>query len=66
MRPVYIGQDPMTVNYLRLHGETKTAELAEILSLGMTQTKTLLYQLIEKGLVVPCGNNKNRTYKLKE
>lgn len=54
------------VNYLRLHGETKTAELAEMLSLGMTQTKTLLYQLVEKGLVIPCGSNKNRTYKLKE
>jgi hypothetical protein len=44
----------------------KTEELVRLLDSSSTRIKVLLYKMVEEGAIVPCGSNKNRTYKLKE
>ena len=54
------------VEYLRKNGEAKTEELVRVIGSSTTRTKVLLYQLVDEGVLIPCGGNRNRTYRLKE
>ena len=54
------------VDYIRKKGEAKTEDLVKLLGSSTTRTKVLLYQLVEDDVLVACGGNRNRTYKLKE
>ena len=54
------------IDYIRKKGEVKTEELVKLLDSSTTRTKVLLYQLVDEGILVSCGGNRNRTYKLKE
>lgn len=54
------------IDYIRKNGEVKTEELVKLLDSSTTRTKVLLYQLVDEGILVSCGGNRNRTYKLKE
>lgn len=50
--------------YLKEKGQCKTSELSELLGLKPTQTKAYLYKLLQEGMIVAHGANKNRTYSL--
>ena len=52
------------LNYIKKNGETTTSELAKLLGIGTTWTKVLLYKLVDEGLIIANGGNRNRTYKL--
>lgn len=54
------------VDFIRREGEAKTEDLVKLLGSSKTRIKVLLYQLVDEGVLVPCGGNRNRTYKLKE
>ena len=54
------------IEYIHRNGEAKTEDLVKLLSSSTTRTKMLLYQLVDEGILVSCGGNRNRTYKLKE
>ena len=54
------------VEYLRNNGEAKTEELVRVIGSSTTRTKVILYQLVDEGVLIPCGGNRNRTYRLKE
>ena len=54
------------IEYIHRNGEAKTGDLVKLLSSSTTRIKVLLYQLVDEGILVPCGGNRNRTYKLKE
>jgi len=54
------------IDYVRRNGEAKTDDLVKLLGSSTTRTKMLLYQLVNEGILVSCGGNRNRTYKLKE
>jgi len=54
------------IEYIRRNGEAKTEDLVKLLSSSTTRIKVLLYKLVDEGILVPCGGNRNRTYKLKE
>lgn len=54
------------IDYIHRNGEAKTEDLVKLLSSSTTRIKMLLYQLVDEGILVSCGGNRNRTYKLKE
>ena len=54
------------IEYIHRNGEVKTEDLVKLLSSSTTRIKMLLYQLVDEGILVSCGGNRNRTYKLKE
>ena len=56
----------MVIDYIRRNGEVKTEELVKLLDSSTTRTKMLLYQLVDEGVLVSCGGNRNRTYKQRE
>lgn len=53
------------IEYIHRNGEAKTEDLVKLLSSSTTRIKMLLYQLVDEGILVSCGGNRNRTYKLK-
>ena len=53
------------VDYIRNNGEVKTEDLVKLLGSSTTRTKMLLYQLVNENILIACGGNRNRTYKLK-
>ncbi len=54
------------IEYIHKNGEAKTENLVKLLGSSSTRIKVLLYQLVDEGILTPCGGNRNRTYKLKE
>ena len=56
----------IVIDYIRRNGEVKTEELVKLLGSSTTRTKMLIYQLVDEGVLVSCGGNRNRTYKLRE
>ena len=54
------------IGYIHRKGEAKTEDLVKLLGSSTTRIKVLLYQLVDEGILVSCGGNRNRTYKLKE
>ena len=54
------------IEYIHRNGEAKTEDLVKLLSSSTTRIKMLLYQLVDEGVLISCGGNRNRTYKLKE
>ena len=56
----------IVIDYIRRNGEAKTEDLVKLLGSSTTRIKVLLYQLVDEGVLVSCGGNRNRTYKLRE
>ncbi|MBR1557943.1 MAG: hypothetical protein IJ647_09330, partial [Prevotella sp.] len=56
----------IVIDYIRRNGEVKTEDLVKLLDSSTTRTKMLIYQLVDEGVLVACGGNRNRTYKLRE
>ena len=54
------------IEYLTDHVSARSSELAELLGVKSTRVKNLLSALIDDGIVVAEGANRNRTYRLKE
>ena len=52
------------LSYLNEHQSARTEELAQYIHLSTSQTKEYLYRLVDQGLVVRHGANRNRTYSL--
>ena len=55
----------MIIAYLTDNGIATGAELCELLDLKPTRIRTILREMIEEGIVMAQGGNRNRTYKLK-
>ena len=53
------------ITYLTDHVSAKNIDIAELLGVKSTRVKQLLKELLDEGVVVAEGNNKNRVYKLK-
>ena len=53
------------ITYLTDHVSAKNTDIAELLGVKSTRVKQLLKELLDEGVVVAEGNNKNRIYKLK-
>lgn len=53
------------ISYLIKNGAGKTSDLTNHLDLKPTRTKEILAEMLTDGIIVPEGQNKNRTYKLK-
>ena len=53
------------ITYLTDHVSAKNKDIAELLGVESTRVKQLLKELLDEGVVVAEGNNKNRVYKLK-
>lgn len=51
--------------YLKQNPYSSTASVAEVLGVSVSSAKIYLRRLVETGLIVPYGANKNRTYSLK-
>lgn len=54
------------VAYLTEHGESKSAEIAASVGLGISRTNELLRGLVEGGVVKAQGGSRNRTYRIAE
>ncbi len=52
------------VEFLSENGEAKSSEIADELGLQPSRTRDYLNQLIEEGIVITYGENRNRTYRL--
>ena len=55
----------LIVEYLTVHACAKSNDISELLDLSTTRTKEILSKMIEDGIIVAEGSNKNRTYRLK-
>ena len=53
------------ITYLTDHVSAKNTDIAELLGVKSTRVKQLLKELLDEGVVVAEGNNKNRVYKVK-
>ena len=53
------------IEYLTDHAEASSSEIAQLLGLKSSRTKTLLAELISDGVLEASGGNRNRTYRLK-
>ena len=51
------------IKYLKENGESKTVDIAEAIQLSPARTRAVMAEIKE---VISLGNNRNRTYKLKE
>ncbi|MCP1101392.1 ATP-dependent DNA helicase RecG [Aequitasia blattaphilus] len=52
--------------YMKNRQAYKTKEIAEVLGIQSPQTRSLLNDLVKQGKIEALGENRNRTYKLKE
>ena len=53
------------ITYLTDHVSAKNTDIAELLGVKSTRVKQLLKELMDEGVVIAEGNNRNRVYKLK-
>ena len=53
------------ISYLKKNEVGKATEIAKLLGLKPTRTREILAEMINDEIVIPKGQNKNRTYKLK-
>ena len=53
------------ITYLTDHVSAKNTDIAELLGVKSTRVKQLLKELLDEGVIVAEGSNKNRVYKLK-
>lgn len=58
-------QENTVIEYLPENASAKAADIASLLSISVPRARAVLSKLVDKGIVVPEGSNKNRTYKLK-
>ena len=56
----------LIIDFLTRNVSAKASEIAEILDLKPSRTRDYLSELIADGVIVAEGNNRNRTYKLRE
>ena len=56
----------LIIDFLTRNVSAKASEIAEILDLKPSRTCDYLSELIADGVIVAEGNNRNRTYKLRE
>ena len=59
------GQKAAIVEFLSENLYGRTTDFSEMLGVGTTRVKQLLYELISEDVIERCGANRNRTYKLK-
>lgn len=52
------------LDFISENGNTKAEILAQILGLSSSRTRDYLRQMVQEGLLVTQGANKNRTYSL--
>jgi predicted HTH transcriptional regulator len=53
------------IDYLTANQVAKASKLAELLGVTPARVRVLLSQLVEAGIVIAEGGNRNRTYRLK-
>ena len=53
------------VDFITKNGKTKTADIAKELGLSPSRTKDYLKILVNDGIIIADGENRNRTYRLK-
>lgn len=61
-----VGQKLDTIiEYRQMHQNVTVSEMADVLSIKASRTRDYLRMLVERGLLIANGANKNRTYSLK-
>lgn len=58
-------QSRIIIGYLTDHIQASAGELAEVLELSPVRTRAILKKMVDEGIVVIEGGNRNRIYKLK-
>ena len=53
------------IEYMQMHQNVTVSEMADVLSIKASRTRDYLRMLVERGLLIANGANKNRTYSLK-
>jgi predicted HTH transcriptional regulator len=59
-------KNQLILDFLKEKGEVKSKDLVNILGVKDRRVKYLLQGLVDNGLIIAIGANKNRTYKLKK
>lgn len=54
------------IEYLTEHVSAKSQEFVELLGVKISRVKVILKEMVEEGIIVAEGDNKNRTYRLKK
>ena len=58
-------QKSAIIAYLTDHIQATSSELSSLLGVGQERTRKVLRELVDEGIVVTEGGNRNRIYKLK-
>ena len=58
-------QNEIRFDYLSEHIQASASELAQVLELSPVRTRAILKKMVDGGIVVIEGGNRNRIYKLK-
>ena len=53
------------IEYMQMHQNVTVSEMADVWSIKASRTRDYLRMLVERGLLIANGANKNRTYSLK-
>ena len=59
-------RETLIMNYLSAHQRATSGDIAQLLHLKASQTRSVLRQMIDDGLLAAHGANRNRTYSLKQ
>ena len=54
------------IEYLTDHVLAKSQEFVELLGVKISRVKVILKEMVEEGIIIAEGDNKNRTYRLKK
>ncbi|MBR1807886.1 MAG: hypothetical protein IJ776_00655 [Paludibacteraceae bacterium] len=54
------------IEYMQTHSIVTVTEMADVLSIKTSRTRDYLRMLVERGILIANGANKNRTYKLRK
>ena len=66
VKPKGTERESIIMHYLSIHQRATSGDIAHLLHLKASQTRSVLRQMTEDGLLVAHGANKNRTYSLKQ
>lgn len=59
-----VAQKDAILSYIEENGRITTGDAAELLHVGTTRAKALMYQLVDSGKVIALGDTRNRRYVL--
>ena len=60
----YEEQKNAVIEYLTVNGSAQSIELTDVLGVKISRVKIILSRMMNEGIIIPEGGNRNRSYRL--